>query len=210
MLRGRSLPVPDSSRFGTSGRRRLRASALFLGHGPFSFDLYLQTMLDVVHRRTALSIGQRQGMDFGTRYRRVAQLAAAAAGVKPSREIKGRPMFHAKNLSRVTALLFLFSLGNSFAAETPLRFVTWKSETAQMWDQPIADFEKQNPGVKDIREIGPQSSTQLHDLITQKLKNRDMEMDVFVMDVIWPAEFASAGWALSLDRFFALAEQKQF
>jgi len=79
-----------------------------------------------------------------------------------------------------------------------------------MWDQPIADFEKQNPGVKVIREIGPQSSTQLHDLITQKLKNRDTEMDVFVMDVIWPAEFASAGWALPLDRFFALAEQKQF
>ena len=119
-------------------------------------------------------------------------------------------MFHAKNLCRVAALIFLCSLANSFAAETPLRFVTWKSETAQMWDQPIADFEKQNPGVKVIREIGPQSSTQLHDLITQKLKNRDTEMDVFVMDVIWPAEFASAGWALPMDRFFALAEQKQF
>ena len=114
-------------------------------------------------------------------------------------------MFLARNLFRVTALIFLCSLGNSFAAETQLRFVTWKSETAQMWDQPIADFEKQNPGVKIIREIGPQSSTQLHDLITQKLKNRDTEMDVFVMDVIWPAEFASAGWALPLDRFFASA-----
>src|SRR5262249_954255 len=119
-------------------------------------------------------------------------------------------MFHAKNLSRVTGLLFLCYLGNSFAAETPLRFVTWKSETAQMWDQPIADFEKQNPGLKIIREIGPQSSTQLHDLITQKLKNRDTEMDVFVMDVIWPAEFASAGWALPLDRLFSFSGQKKF
>lgn len=119
-------------------------------------------------------------------------------------------MFHAKNVRPVAALIFLASLGNSFATETQLRFVTWKSETAQLWDQPIADFEKQNPRVKVIREIGPQSSTQLHDLITQKLKNRDPEMDVFVMDVIWPAEFASAGWALPLDRFFALTEQKQF
>src|SRR5262249_60861475 len=119
-------------------------------------------------------------------------------------------MFHAKNLCPVAALLLLCSLGNSFAAEMPLRFVTWKSETAQMWDQPIADFEKQNPGVKVIREIGPQSSTQLHDLITQKLKNRDTEMDVFVMDVIWPAEFASAGGGLPLDRVFSFAEEKQF
>jgi ABC-type glycerol-3-phosphate transport system substrate-binding protein len=54
----------------------------------------------------------------------------------------------------------------------------------------IADFERQNPGVKVISEIGPQSSTQLHDLLTQKLKNRDPRLDVFVMDVIWPAEFA--------------------
>src|SRR4029453_19564208 len=119
-------------------------------------------------------------------------------------------MFQAKNVCRVTALIFLCSLGKSFSAETQLRFVTWKSETAQMWDQPIADFEKQNPGVKIIREIGPQSSTQLHDLITQKLKNRDTEMDVFVMDVIWPAEFASAGGALPLERFFFFPGQKKF
>ena len=28
------------------------------------------------------------------------------------------------------------------------------------------------------------------------------------MDVIWPGEFASAGWALPLDGFFSVAEQK--
>jgi trehalose/maltose transport system substrate-binding protein len=119
-------------------------------------------------------------------------------------------MVYVKKLFRSIALLFFLSPGYSPAAETTLRFVTWKSETPQMWDQPIADFETQNPGAKIIREIGPQSSTQLHDLITQKLKNRDTEMDLFVMDVIWPAEFASAGWAFPLDRFFSLAEQKQF
>ena len=30
------------------------------------------------------------------------------------------------------------------------------------------------------------------------------------MDVIWPSEFASAGWALPLDRFFTGAVQRQF
>ena len=86
------------------------------------------------------------------------------------------------------SLLLLFLLRPTlFAAETPLRFVTWKPEAPQVFDQAIADFESQNPGVKIVRDIGPQSSTQLHDLITQKLKNRDTEMDVFVMDVIWPS-----------------------
>jgi multiple sugar transport system substrate-binding protein len=79
-----------------------------------------------------------------------------------------------------------------------------------MWDQAIVDFERQNPGTKVLREVGPHSSTDFHDLVTQKLKNRDPEMDVFLMDVIWPAEFAAAGWALPLDRWFSRAEQEKF
>lgn len=105
---------------------------------------------------------------------------------------------------------FLFILPVSSAAETLLRFVTWKPEVPRVWDEAIADFERANPGVRVVAEIGPQSSTQFHDLITQKLKNRDSSLDVFVMDVIWPAEFASAGWALPLDGVFTAAAQRQF
>jgi multiple sugar transport system substrate-binding protein len=95
-------------------------------------------------------------------------------------------------------------------AQTELRFVTWRSEAPEIWNQGIADFERQNPGIKVVSEIGPQSSTQLHDLLAQKLKNRDTRLDVFVMDVIWPAEFASAGWALPLGRYFTAAERDEF
>jgi multiple sugar transport system substrate-binding protein len=96
------------------------------------------------------------------------------------------------------------------AQGTLLRAVISKSDTPQLWDQAIANFEKQNPGVKVIKEIAPNSSTQFHDLLTQKLKNRDTRLDVFFMDVIWPGEFASAGWALPLDNYFSRAEQGQF
>src|SRR4051812_32794472 len=91
-----------------------------------------------------------------------------------------------------------------------LRFATWRSEPPQLWDEVIADFEKQNPGVKVIKDLGPNSSTQFHDLLTQKLKNRDTQLDVFFMDVIWPAEFASAGWVSPLDRSFPITEQNKF
>ncbi|MCZ6625931.1 MAG: ABC transporter substrate-binding protein [Deltaproteobacteria bacterium] len=97
-----------------------------------------------------------------------------------------------------------------FAGQTEIRFVTWKPQIPQVWDQAIADFEAENPGIKIVREVGPHSTTEFHDLVTQKLKNRDPEMDVFFMDVIWPAEFAAAGWALPLNRFFPAAEQKKF
>ncbi|MBI4527531.1 MAG: ABC transporter substrate-binding protein [Deltaproteobacteria bacterium] len=116
--------------------------------------------------------------------------------------------------SPCTVLIVLATL-ISFPTRTPakeiqLRFVTWRPEAAWVWDRVIADFEAENPGVKIVREVGPHSSTEFHDLVTQKLRNRDPGMDVFFMDVIWPAEFASAGWTLPLDRFFPPSEQKEF
>jgi multiple sugar transport system substrate-binding protein len=119
-------------------------------------------------------------------------------------------MFTANKLLPCVIFSFLLQPLLISAQTTDLRFVGWKSEAPQVWDQAIADFERQNPGVRVVREIGPHSSTQFHDLVTQKLKNRDTQLDVFFMDVIWPAEFASAGWALPLDRYFSAAEQDHF
>ena len=110
----------------------------------------------------------------------------------------------------VTFLIFLLA---PFAhAQTQLRFVTWQPEadTAWVWDKAIFDFEARHAGVKVVREVGPHSSTEFHDLVTQKLRNRDPQMDVFFMDVIWPAEFAAAGWALPLDAFFPAPERRSF
>jgi multiple sugar transport system substrate-binding protein len=108
------------------------------------------------------------------------------------------------------AILFLCLVVFEAAAQTQLRFVSWSSEAAPVWEQLIAGFESGHPGVKVVREIGPHSSTEFHDLVTQKLRNRDSAMDVFFMDVIWPSEFAAAGWALPLDAFFTGVQQKEF
>jgi multiple sugar transport system substrate-binding protein len=101
-------------------------------------------------------------------------------------------------------------LASTPAASAELRFVTWQPDAAWVWDQAVRDFETRYSGVKVVREVGPHSSTEFHDLVTQKLRNRDAEMDVFFMDVIWPAEFAAAGWALPLDAFFPVAERQSF
>jgi multiple sugar transport system substrate-binding protein len=106
--------------------------------------------------------------------------------------------------------LFCLLLASSIAHADELRAVIWRSETPRLWEQIAADFERRIPGAKVVLEIGPQSSTQLHDLVTQKLKNKDAKLDVFLMDSIWPAEFASAGWALPLDRYFSAEERKKF
>jgi multiple sugar transport system substrate-binding protein len=111
-------------------------------------------------------------------------------------------------------ILTLFSLGGCAKKEdgneTVVRFVTWKPNQPAVWDDIIAQFEKENPGIRISREVGPHSSTAFHDLLTQKLKNRSSDVDVFFMDVIWPPEFAAAGWAMPLANIFPKAEQEKF
>jgi trehalose/maltose transport system substrate-binding protein len=131
---------------------------------------------------------------------------------------------HLMRLKTVTGFLFsLFltchvisgSLSTSFAQDADahtvvLHFVTMKADKPKAWDEAIARFEQTHPNIKIEREIAPHSSTAYHDLLTQKLKNRDRSMDLFFMDVIWPSEFAAAGWALRLDERFIPLERAKF
>jgi multiple sugar transport system substrate-binding protein len=119
-------------------------------------------------------------------------------------------MFNAKEIFFCVTFFFFCYATPTGAQNIELRVLTWKAEVPKVWDEAVADFERQNSGIKIFREVGPQSSTQIHDLLTQKLKNRDPRLDVFFMDTIWPAEFASAGWALPLDRYFTAAERDKF
>ncbi|RMH35474.1 MAG: ABC transporter substrate-binding protein [Nitrospirae bacterium] len=91
-----------------------------------------------------------------------------------------------------------------------LRFVSWKPDHPKAWDEAIARFEQAHPTIRIEREIAPHSSTAYHDLLSQKLKNRDTSMDLFFMDVIWTSEFAAAGWALPLGARFPSSERQKF
>ncbi|MBD3370925.1 extracellular solute-binding protein [Candidatus Fermentibacteria bacterium] len=88
--------------------------------------------------------------------------------------------------------------------------LTWRPNSPQTWEQAIARFEEGNPGIEVDLQTGPSSSTQLHDMLAQRLRNRDSSVDVFVMDVVWPPEFAAVGWALPLDTLFEPGERELF
>ncbi|MGA1865815.1 MAG: ABC transporter substrate-binding protein [bacterium] len=117
-------------------------------------------------------------------------------------------------LAGLFALLGMFFIPGCTEKEndgkTTIRFITWKPNHPAVWEEIHTLFEAEHPDIHLIREIGPHSSTAFHDLLTQKLKNRSPDADVFFMDVIWPPEFASAGWALTLDEFFPPPEQAKF
>ncbi len=98
----------------------------------------------------------------------------------------------------------------SEVGKTEIHFVTWKPNVPGVQEEIIKYFEAEHPDIKVVREVGPHSSTAFHDLLTQKLKNTSKDVDVFLMDVMWPPEFAAAGWAMPLDEMFPKEEQKKF
>jgi multiple sugar transport system substrate-binding protein len=56
----------------------------------------------------------------------------------------------------------------------------------------------------------PSASTEVHQALVQQLARRNGTPDVFTQDVVWIAEFAGAGWALSLESYFDKPTQGQF
>lgn len=114
----------------------------------------------------------------------------------------------------VSLLVFSFAVSGCTQKEesgkTVIHFVTWKPNIPGVMEDIIRDFESGHPGIKVMKEVGPHSSTAFHDLLTQKLKNRSDDVDVFLMDVIWPPEFGAAGWAMPLDDVFTALEREKF
>ena len=111
----------------------------------------------------------------------------------------------------LSLLLFPSSgCGKKVGELNTLKFVTWKPNQPEVWEEVCRIFEQEYPDIHLEREVGPHSSTAFHDLLTQKLKNKSTDVDAFFMDVIWPPEFASAGWALPLDDFFLKDDQEKF
>ena len=106
---------------------------------------------------------------------------------------------------------FSFMSGVAWADEpTNIVFLTWKASQPQVWKGLIQEFHRENPGIRVQLQVGPHSSTEYHAIVTQRLKNKDVSVDVFFMDVIWPPEFANAGWVMDLTHNFTRQKQVKF
>lgn len=65
----------------------------------------------------------------------------------------------------------------------------------------VEAFEKSHPNIKiKFREM-PSDTGQQHDAYVTAFNAKSSEIDVFDLDVVWPAEFAQADYLLPLDRY---------
>jgi multiple sugar transport system substrate-binding protein len=66
----------------------------------------------------------------------------------------------------------------------------------------VDGFERENPGVEVELQAIPSSSDLAHQLLVTALAAGAEDLDAFVLDVIWVAEFARAGWLADLSGAF--------
>lgn len=100
-------------------------------------------------------------------------------------------------------LILAFGPAPSDAAskkQVTITFVEGKDATGTT-KKILTQFMKKNPDIKVIYKENPSDTGQNHDQLVTVFSAGGSDIDVFAMDVIWPAEFAQAGYTLPLDRF---------
>jgi multiple sugar transport system substrate-binding protein len=95
-------------------------------------------------------------------------------------------------------------MGVGVAAAPALAAVTITLAQFTQRDRPLEvellrEFERRHPGITvRLREM-PASSDLQHQQFATWLSGRDRSVDVYLIDLIWVAEFAAAGWIRPLD-----------
>jgi multiple sugar transport system substrate-binding protein len=74
----------------------------------------------------------------------------------------------------------------------------------------VAEFERQNPGIKVELQVLPGTSGEQYNRYVTLFAAKDSSVDVISIDVIWPAPMVAAGWLAPLDRWFASAAREAF
>ncbi|MGE5105287.1 MAG: ABC transporter substrate-binding protein [Betaproteobacteria bacterium] len=96
-------------------------------------------------------------------------------------------------------------------ADTVLRvFVGGANQRPDVARKMFDEYEKQHPGVKVQLESGGATSELQRQYLSTVLGAKDSTLDVFIIDIINPAQYAAAGWIEPLDSYLGVKDVKQY
>ena len=107
----------------------------------------------------------------------------------------------------LVALLGL-GLAVSASAETTLRIFTGGQQRPDVMRKIADEYQKKNPGVKVEVEVGGATSEAQQQYLSTVLSAKDSVLDVILIDVIRPAQWAAQGWAEPLDAYLGVDKAK--
>ncbi len=108
----------------------------------------------------------------------------------------------------VAAALAVGLAAAASAQQTTLRIFTGGQQRPDVMRKIADEYQKKNPNVKVEIEVGGATSEAQQQYLSTVLSSKDSVLDVILIDVIRPAQWASQGWAEPLDAYLGADKAK--
>jgi trehalose/maltose transport system substrate-binding protein len=92
-------------------------------------------------------------------------------------------------------------MSNAWGQQTTLRIFTGGQQRPDVMRKITDEYQKKNPNVKVEVEVGGATSEAQQQYLSTVLSSKDSALDVILIDVIRPAQWAAQGWAEPLDGY---------
>jgi multiple sugar transport system substrate-binding protein len=106
-----------------------------------------------------------------------------------------------RHMMAALAATLAFGTSSYAMAQTTLRIFTGGQQRPDVMRKIADEYEKRTPGVKIEVEVGGATSEQQQQYLNTVLASKDSALDVILIDVIRPAQWAAANWAEPLDSY---------
>jgi multiple sugar transport system substrate-binding protein len=93
-------------------------------------------------------------------------------------------------------------------AQTTMRLFLGGTQRPDVMRQILDEYQQRNPNVKVEIEVGGATSEQQQQYLNTVLVSRDPTIDIMLIDVIRPAQWAAAQWAEPLDSYLGADKDK--
>lgn len=97
---------------------------------------------------------------------------------------------------------------SALAQQTTLRIFTGGQQRPDVMRKIADEYQKRNPNVKIEIEVGGATSDVQQQYLSTVLSSKDPVLDVILIDVIRPAQWAAQGWAEPLDGYLGADKAK--
>lgn len=108
----------------------------------------------------------------------------------------------------LTAAIASTFAANAWAQQTTLRIFTGGQQRPDVMRKIADEYQKRNANVKIEVEVGGATSEAQQQYLSTVLSSKDSVLDVILIDVIRPAQWAAQGWAEPLDGYLGADKQK--
>ena len=105
-------------------------------------------------------------------------------------------------MRRTLALIAILALLASGLAQTQLKIFLGGQQRPDVINPLLEQFNAANPDIVASLEVGGATSELQQQYLNTVLTSRSGELDIFLIDVVRPAQYAASGWAEPLNRFF--------